>query len=602
MNRQNDDLQSYVAQIEAGESPETVLAGLPHDDHELASWVTIAAALRQLPDPEVDPADARAQDRKVLTTIRLWAPRAAPDPSLNGSRPMSGHPLQRLSRPVIGRRLGLASGLAAVLALFIAFFIVVRPDAPGASSVDQARRIDVAGVVEVADRDGAIWRPARRGDTLREGQQIRTGPDSTATLAYFDGTRTRLAAETELTLIMVDGRGNSLRVELDQRQGRTRHDVVPLQGGEALYLVRAVGGTAIVQGTIFDVRVSEGRQAEFDVTEGQVAVMAAGQEVVVGPGQMTIVDVNAPPAAPSVAKRARPSLSFLPDEVATSGCAGPFALTGMLVNTASDPEDEALDVLLGFNVIKGEEYIESVALNPAGWSAIDAGSSEPFIIGVNMSAAWDSAPAGAEAKVRIFVADEGNRPEHHVTRLTATIVRLCGGTPTPTTTMTPITTGTPTGTPAGTATVTPTPTMTPVVSPTGTATADCTGADPHPRATTLADRYGVSYAEIMGWFCAGHGFGEIMIAYELSDASGVAVAAIFSMRTSGMGWGQIGRELGTSPGGGPPEGVGPPEDRGRPEGPGRPEGSRKPDRADPPGGVGRGNGSGRPGKGGGGPP
>jgi hypothetical protein len=70
----------------------------------------------------------------------------------------------------------------------------------------------------------------------------------------------------------------------------------------------------------------------------------------------------------------------------------------------------------------------------------------------------------------------------------------------------------------------------------------------HPKGESLAEKYEVTYEEIMGWFCEGFGFGEIDIAYNLSQQSDRPVAEIFEMRASGLGWGQIRRELGLAPG------------------------------------------------------
>ena len=64
-----------------------------------------------------------------------------------------------------------------------------------------------------------------------------------------------------------------------------------------------------------------------------------------------------------------------------------------------------------------------------------------------------------------------------------------------------------------------------------------------PHAVTLAERYGTTYDVIMGWFCKNNGFGEIDLAYQLSDEFGKSVDEIFEMRESGMGWGRIRQEL-----------------------------------------------------------
>ena len=86
-------------------------------------------------------------------------------------------------------------------------------------------------------------------------------------------------------------------------------------------------------------------------------------------------------------------------------------------------------------------------------------------------------------------------------------------------------------------TLTATPAITPTLS--ATQTALCTGADPQPKGQDLAAQYGVSYEEIMGWFCQGFGFGEIDLVYSLSVQSGKPVAEIFALKQGGMGWGEI---------------------------------------------------------------
>lgn len=171
--------------------------------------------------------------------------------------------------------------------------------------------------------------------------------------------------------------------------------------------------------------------------------------------------------------------------------------------------------------------------------------------------------------------------------ITATATVTASVTPEPTITATATITATIPPTPTATSTPSPTagPSVTPTPTPVQTAVSDCTGVNPHPTGTALAERYGVPYEEIMQRFCSGYGFGEIDLAYGLSEQTSVAVTEIFAMRESGMGWGQIMQALGVLPGGddnppvdppgGPPDGVpgGPPDN---PPGEGPP--------IDPPGG------------------
>ena len=61
-------------------------------------------------------------------------------------------------------------------------------------------------------------------------------------------------------------------------------------------------------------------------------------------------------------------------------------------------------------------------------------------------------------------------------------------------------------------------------------------------ALRLAQKYSVSYDEIMGWKANGHGFGEIDKAYGLlakTKDQGTTVAGFFALRAGGKGWGEI---------------------------------------------------------------
>jgi hypothetical protein len=79
---------------------------------------------------------------------------------------------------------------------------------------------------------------------------------------------------------------------------------------------------------------------------------------------------------------------------------------------------------------------------------------------------------------------------------------------------------------------------------TSSATLDANAPKQQPRAATLARGYGVSYEEIIGWFCKGYGFGQIDLAYAVAKASGggtspLTVAQVFVMRDADKGWREI---------------------------------------------------------------
>ncbi|HEX7976748.1 MAG TPA: DUF5666 domain-containing protein [Anaerolineales bacterium] len=253
---------------------------------------------------------------------------------------------------------------------------------------------------------------------------------------------------------------------------------------------------------------------------------------------------------------AHPLLTFDPDELETEACAAnaasSYTFSGKLLNDGIAPADYASNVELAYQVVRGAEFVDKVELSQTRWDRIEGGEQVSFNVAVTLNAAnWRAAAEDGEIKLRVFVANETNRPAELDTRLTVTIDNKCekpastltiGGTPIP-----PITT-TNTITPTVTvpAVITPTVTVTTTVPVTGTLTVtNCTGAQPHPTGTALAQSFGVPYEEIMGWFCQGFGFGEIERAYTWSRETGVPVAKIFELRRSGLGWGEIKKILPT---------------------------------------------------------
>jgi len=60
-----------------------------------------------------------------------------------------------------------------------------------------------------------------------------------------------------------------------------------------------------------------------------------------------------------------------------------------------------------------------------------------------------------------------------------------------------------------------------------------------PAGEKLAQHLGVSYSEVMSWYCQGYDFSEITLAYRISRVKGVTVEEVFARRASGLGWEKI---------------------------------------------------------------
>lgn len=74
----------------------------------------------------------------------------------------------------------------------------------------------------------------------------------------------------------------------------------------------------------------------------------------------------------------------------------------------------------------------------------------------------------------------------------------------------------------------------------------CVGVDPHPVAERLADSYEnvVDYDQIMGWFCDGFGLGEIKLALETSEGTGVSPGELLTESREMGGWGLVWQKYG----------------------------------------------------------
>lgn len=72
----------------------------------------------------------------------------------------------------------------------------------------------------------------------------------------------------------------------------------------------------------------------------------------------------------------------------------------------------------------------------------------------------------------------------------------------------------------------------------------------HPVAQAIANEFEVSYDEVIGFHCDGNGFGEIARAYmlaELTEDDDDTAAYYLELHQSGIGWGQIWRDLDINP-------------------------------------------------------
>ena len=510
MSDLDDRLQEQLDKIENGVPLDSALQGMPGGREELQPLVELAAAIRDVPRPEPAIAFSRTLGQRVSTEARARFRQPAP----------GGSPRWRLAPALVGLSLAVVGGivLLGVLGLALAW--------PG--SVRAATLMDVVGKVEVASSStSANWHQVASGDKVYSGQRLRTGAGSSATLVYFEGSRTTVGASSDLTLTRLDGSwGNVLRLTLLQTAGETNHSVVPLRGKDSQFVVNTPAGSATVHGTIFDVEVDKLGGALFSVESGKVLVTNANQEVTLAAGQATHALVDSAPEAPAYQFTLNDRLTAVNGNVwNVSGVS--FQVTQQ-TDVNGDPRAGA-DVLVRGRLVDGSKWVAD-SIEPAsdGVSEFEftgivqeIGTDFWKINGITVTVNETTDIIGTIAisdpvKVTYTVLD-GNR-------WLALEIELLNRPPK----------GQPTMTPTGTITVTATP-------------GNCTGQETQPEALRLAKTYSVTYGAIMSWFCQRFGFGEIDLAYSLSQRYQMPVDDVFALRQSGLGWGEIRRRLAAGP-------------------------------------------------------
>jgi FecR-like protein len=187
--------------------------------------------------------------------------------------------------------------IAIVVALLLGsgyFFLVAQAQAGVASP---AALLVFSTPVDVGHNDSG-YIPASSGQSLEAGSSVRTGDTGRATIQFPDGTLTRLAPDTTVTVqaAQLTNAGNLKSATILQKIGRTLSVVQHLAGGSDFN----VGGHAVsaeVRGTEFEVLVRGDGSNLIKVFDGTVKV-SGKTTVLVTKGQEIAADANGNLSAP----------------------------------------------------------------------------------------------------------------------------------------------------------------------------------------------------------------------------------------------------------------------------------------------------------------
>ncbi len=494
MHDPDELLQNSLDAIESGSPLEDVLHELPEDSAEMVELIRLATAVRALPHPQM--VNASAHKERILSAARqVISPVARP-------KPVSPW-YQRIFAAPAGHW-AFAAGAVALI-VFAAVLLTGSP-----KNVQAATAMDLSGQVEVLV--DSRWTALAEGDLVHAGDRLRTGANASATLVFYEGSRTLLGADADLTLAVVDGaQGNVLKVVMDQTAGTTEHSVVPLRGKDSTFLVHTQTGNASVRGTSFEVSVINS-QSRFAVDKGMVLVYNDQNAVLLTAGQASTSSEDLNITDPAYEFRLVGNVTAIGEtEWAVSGVT--FTVTPQTA-IASGVELGSFVVVKG-RTVEGERIADSISFVNGNQKprliftgVVESTSDTAWVVSgqtvviTNETMIQAGLGVGDSVEVRFYLADNGDWVAEEIERLDEDVITPTPGS-TETVTLTPEITST--VTPELTETVTQTVTGTIDVTPTGDIA--CVGADPQPTGMTLAERYGVTYEEIMGWFCKHYGFG-----------------------------------------------------------------------------------------------
>jgi hypothetical protein len=454
MTDKDELLQRGLEALEKGADPEIIRAGLTQESDELASLVQLAAAVRNLPHPEPMPVCSLARKQALVHEAER---KSLPAPTSSPTRPRgiiapnghgATHQAQR-PRPALGLRLspGLIGAMAVLLVTLVALLGAGAWLFAGPSNAQAATLMDIQGQVEIAAANGEL-RAAADGALVRSGERVRTGPASQATLVFYEGSRTTVGPNADLTLSRVDGdRGKVLQVVLTQAAGKSSHSVVPLQGQNGQFMVFTPSGAASVHGTNFSAAVGPQGTSRFAVDTGKVLVSNHASQVYLDAGQAVAFTADEALEEPAYQFTLQGELTEKGETVwSVEGNA--FTVTAETVITG-DPQ-VGQTVLVEGRILEGAEtgewVADSVELLAEGEFAGSftgvlgtiGGEGEPWLIGgheVLVNAETDVAEGisvGDPLRVRFLVQEDGSWLALQIELLEET-----PGEPTPTPTATP---------------------------------------------------------------------------------------------------------------------------------------------------------------------
>jgi hypothetical protein len=160
--------------------------------------------------------------------------------------------------------------------------------------------VSLVGSATLTDASGQN-RALDLNTSLKSGDRVETGADSSVTLQFADGSRFQLRQESTLILDTLSTYGNTSMVDTRMRlqRGRINGQVPPGRGSDTRYRIETPAAVAAVRGTEYRLNAAADNSAlRTEVIDGSVSVSAAGRTRTVAAGRGTLTEAGNAPRAP----------------------------------------------------------------------------------------------------------------------------------------------------------------------------------------------------------------------------------------------------------------------------------------------------------------
>ena len=203
-------------------------------------------------------------------------------------------------KPAPRRRRGLPWIVALVVVVLLVAGGAIWLNISASASTNASATVTVFVPTASIAHNGGAFAPATSGAIVQPGDGVKTDAKGRASIQLPDGTLTRLASNTEITLTAAHFAkdGNLHDVSLAERIGRTFTNVQHLVGG-ATFQVKGQSATATVRGTKFEVYIKADGTMIVKLFEGQLDFDGKNHVHLTAPQQATAdPQGNVGPAGP----------------------------------------------------------------------------------------------------------------------------------------------------------------------------------------------------------------------------------------------------------------------------------------------------------------